>query len=39
MGKEIILLGDTEFEKHKSPISISYVNIDRIVVSNKVSSG
>ena len=42
MGKEIITLVDIEAEKHKfhqhkSPISIYDVNVDRIVVSKKVS--
>ena len=41
MGKEIITFGNIDVEKHKfhqhkSPISIYVVNIDRIVVSNKV---
>ena len=41
MGKEIVTFGDIEveeqkFHQHKSPISIYVVNIDRIVVSNKV---
>ena len=42
MGKEIIALVDIEAEKHKfhqhkTPISIYDVNVDRIVVSKKVS--
>ena len=41
MGKEIIRFGDIEVERHKchqskSPISIHYVNIDKIIVSNKI---
>ena len=41
MGKKIITLGDIEVEKHKfyqhkSPISIYDVNVDGIVVSNRV---
>ena len=41
MDKEIITFGETEVEKHKvhqykNPISIYGVNIDRIVVYNKV---
>ena len=41
MGKEIITCGNIEvethkFHQHKNPISIYYVNIDKIVVSNKV---
>ena len=44
MGKEIIVLGDTEveqhrFHKHKSLISMHDVDIDRIVVSNMVPFG
>ena len=44
MGKEFITFGNIEIEKHKfhyhkKPISIYGVNIDRIVVSNKVPSG
>ena len=44
MGKEIITFGDIEIEKqkfhsHKNQISIYDVNIDRIVVSNKVPFG
>ena len=40
MGKEI-MFGDTEVEKdkfhqHKSPISIYDVNVDIIIVSNRV---
>ena len=44
MEKTIIKFGDTEIEKqkfhqNKSPISIKYIDIDNIVVSNKVSFG
>ena len=44
MVKEIITFGDTEVEQYKfcqnkSPISISDVNINKIIVSNKVSLG
>ena len=44
MGKETITFGDIEVEKqifhsHKKPISIYDVNIDKIVISNKVSCG
>ena len=44
MNKNIIKFGDTEIEKHKflqhkSPISIKNIDIDKIVVSNKVSFG
>ena len=40
-GKEIITFGNIEngkhkFHRHKHPISIYYVNINRIVASNKV---
>ena len=44
MGKEIITFGNIEVEKHKfhqhkRPISIYAVNVDRIVVFDKVSFG
>ena len=44
MGEEIIMLSDIEIEKqkfhtHKNLISIYEVNIDRILVSNKVLFG
>ena len=44
MGKETITFGDIEVEKqifhsHKNPVSIYDVNIDKIVISNKVSFG
>ena len=44
IGKEIIKFGETEirkqkFHSHKNPISIYHLNIDRIVVSNKVPFG
>ena len=44
MGKEITEFGDTEIEKykfyqHKSPILISKIDINKIVVYNKVSFG
>ena len=44
MGEEIIMLSDIEIEKqkfhtHKNLISIYEVNIDRILVSNKVRFG
>ena len=32
-GKEIIQFGDIEVHQHKSPISINYVGISKIVVS------
>ena len=42
MGKEIIAFGDLEVEKHKfdqhkNPMLIYNINIDRIVVTSKVS--
>ena len=44
MGKEIITFGNIEVEKHKfhqhqSPILIGEVDINKIIVSNKVSFG
>ena len=44
MDKKIIKIDDTEIEKHKfhqhkGPISISNTDINKIVVSNKVSFG
>ena len=44
MGKEIITFSNIEVEKHKfhqhkSPISIYDLNLDRIVVSNRVAFG
>ena len=42
MGKEIIMFGDIEkhkFHQQKSPVSISYININKIIVSNKVPFG
>ena len=41
MDKEIIKFDDTKIEKYefhqnKSPISINYVHINKIVVSNKL---
>ena len=33
MGKEIIKFGDIEVHQQKSPISINYVGISKIVVS------
>ena len=38
MGKEIEI-EEHKFDKHTNQISIKYVNIDRIVVSNKVLFG
>ena len=46
MDEQIITIDDTQiespmlpFHQHKSPISIDNINIDKIVVSNKVSFG
>ena len=44
MEKTIIKFGDIEIEKlkfhqHKSPISINNIDINKILVSNKVSFG
>ena len=44
MDKKIKKLGDTEienhkFHRHKSPISINKMHINKIVVFNKVSFG
>ena len=44
MGKEIIMFGDIEIEKHKfwqqkNAISLCDINIDRTVASNKASFG
>ena len=44
MEKTIIKFGDIEIEKqkfhqHKRPISIKNIDINKIVVSNKVSTG
>ena len=44
MDKKAIKFGDTEIEKHelhqhKSPILINNIDINKIVVSNKVSLG
>ena len=44
IGKKIVALGDIEIEKnkfyhHKSPILLKDVDIERVSVSNKISSG
>ena len=44
MGKEILTFGDTEIEKnkfyrYKSPIFLKDVNIEKLLVSNKISFG
>ena len=43
MGKEILRFGDTEIEtknfcRHKSPIFLEDVDIEKVLVSNKISS-
>ena len=42
MGKEILTFGDIEIEKnkfyrHKTPIFLKDVDIDKVLVSNKIS--
>ena len=44
MAKEILMFGDNEIEKnkfdsHKSPIFLKDVDIEKVLVSNKISSG
>ena len=44
MDKEIIKFDDTEIEKYKShhckrPISINNIDVNKIVISNKISLG
>ena len=44
MGKEILTLGDIEIEKnksycHKSPVHLRDVDIEKVLVSNKISFG
>ena len=44
MGKEILTSGDIEIEKnkfyhHKSPIYLKIVDIEDVLVSNKISCG
>ena len=45
MGKEILTFDNIEIEKkknfyhHKNPVPLRDVNIDKVLVSNKVSSG
>ena len=44
MGKEILTFGDTEIKKikfyrHKSPIFLKDVDIEKVLVSNKISFG
>ena len=43
MGKDILTFGDTEIERnkfyrHKSPIFLKDVDIEKVLVSNKISS-
>ena len=44
MGKEIFTFGDVEIEKnifyrHKTPILLGAVDIEKVLVSNKISFG
>ena len=44
MGEEILTFGNIEIEKnkfyhHKSPTFLEDVNIEKVLVSNKISSG
>ena len=44
MTKEILTFGDNEIEKHnihcyENPTFLEYMNIDKILVSNKISFG
>ena len=44
MGEEILTFGNIKIEKnkfyhHKSPIFLEDVNIEKVLVSNKISSG
>ena len=43
MGKEILMIGDIEIEKnkfycHKSPILLKDIDIEKVLVSKKISS-
>ena len=43
MGKEVLAFGDTEIEKnkfyrHKGPIFLKDVDIEKVLLSNKISS-
>ena len=43
MGKEILLFGDTDIETnkfycHESPIILQDIDIEKVLVSNKISS-
>ena len=44
MGKQFLTLGDVEIENkksyhHESPILLKDVKIERVLISNKISSG
>ena len=44
MGKEILTFGDFKLKKnkfylHKTPILLKYIDIDKVLVCNKISSG
>ena len=44
MGKEVLTFGDIEIEKnkfyhHKSPILLNDVDIEKVLASNKISTG
>ena len=44
MGKEMLMLGNIEIKKikfycNRTPISLKYVNIEKVIVSNKISFG
>ena len=43
MGKQILMFGDIEIQKnkfyHKTPIFLQHVDIEKILVSNKISFG
>ena len=44
MGKEILTFGDIEIEKskfyrHKSPVPLRDIDIEKVLVSNKISFG
>ena len=37
MGKEILTFGNNEIEKNKTPIFLGEVDIEKLLVSNKIS--
>ena len=44
MGREILMFGDIEIEKnwfyrHKSPVPLKKVDMEKVLVSNKISFG